>query len=158
MKKPDRISRTELYIEVARLFSKRATCLRGQVGAALVHDKRIIATGYNGPPENVEHCSEHKCDLSKPCTHSVHAEANLIAFCAKHGIATNNSAIVITTCPCKKCSELIIQSGISMVVYDSDYRDDSGIALLEEAGILLIKYAPDIKINWDMPYVKINHD
>lgn len=137
-----RISRRELYMEVARLFSKRSTCRRGQVGAILVKDFRIIASGYNGPAEGQPHCEEHGCDLSLPCTHAIHAEANLIAFCSKQGIATNKATMVVTTVPCRKCAELIVQAGIKYVVYDSDYRSEEGFKLLEDAGITIIKYNP----------------
>jgi len=145
----ERISRIDLAMEVARLYSRRATCMRGQVGAILLRDKRIIASGYNGPPEGAKHCADNHCDLSKPCTHAVHAEANLIAFCAKYGIATMDSTLFVTASPCIKCAELIVQSGISQVVYDSNYRDDSGSNLIMSSGILLYKYSPTLKINWD---------
>lgn len=145
----DRIGRLELFMQVAHLFSRRATCLRGQVGALLIRDKRIIASSYNGPPEGLPHCVDHKCDLSLPCTHAIHAEANVIAFCAKEGIRTKGAILILTTSPCIKCSELIIQAGIKIVVYDSEYRDDSGFAMLKAAGILLYKYSPQLKINWE---------
>ncbi len=144
----ERISRIRLYMEVARLFSQRATCQRGQVGALLIRDKRIIATSYNGPPEGLPHCVEHKCDLTQPCTHAIHAEANVIAFCAKEGIRTGGAVLIVTTTPCVKCSELIIQAGIRMVIYDAEYRDNSGFAMLTAAGILLYKYNPNLKIDW----------
>lgn len=149
----NRISRTDLYIEVARLFKRRATCRRGQVGALLIRDKRIIATSYNGPPEGLPHCEDNNCDLSVPCTHAIHAEANLIAFCAKEGIQTKGATLVVTTCPCIKCAELIIQSGIRRVVYDSKYRDVSGCNLLKVAGILFIQYENKLKLNWDEEYL-----
>jgi dCMP deaminase len=115
----------------------------------LLRDKRIIATGYNGPPEGAHHCEDNHCDLSKPCTHAVHAEANLIAFCAKHGIATLGGTLFVTTSPCIKCAELIVQSGISQVIFDSEYRDEAGVNMLYNAGVLLYKYDPTLKINWN---------
>ena len=138
-----RISRIELYLETARLNAKRATCLRGQVGAVLVRDKRIIASGYNGPPQGQPHCSSTTCDLSKPCTHAVHAEANLIAYCAKHGISTDKATLICTTCPCQKCAELIIQSGIKKVIFESDFRVLEGLELMHSAGVKVIRYDPD---------------
>lgn len=137
-----RISRIDLYIETALLNSRRATCERGQVGAVLVRDKRIIASSYNGPPSGARKCQGggESCDLTQTCTHAVHAEANLIAYCAKHGIATNDAIMVLTTCPCKKCSELIIQAGIKKVVFNSDYRLNEGLELLQNSGITIIKY------------------
>lgn len=143
----NRISRIDLAMEVARLYKRRATCRRGQVGALLMRDNRIIATGYNGPPEGQPHCEEHGCDLSLPCTHAIHAEANLIAFCAKEGIRTKGATLIVTASPCLKCSELIIQAGIRQVVYDSKYRDDSGKKLLLAAGILFIQYNKNLKVN-----------
>lgn len=141
-----RISRQELYMQVARLFSQRSTCLRGQVGAILIKDFRIIASGYNGPAIGQPHCEDNHCDLNSTCTHAIHAEANLIAFCAKHGIATNNATLVVTTTPCRKCAELVIQAGIKYVIYDSDYRDEAGFKLLKDAGITIIKYNINVKL------------
>ena len=142
----ERISRIDLYLETARLNSRRATCERGKVGAVLVRDKRIIASGYNGPPVGQPHCSPKVCDLSKPCEHAVHAEANLIAYCAKHGIPTNNAVLVLTTVPCRKCAELIVQAGIGRIVYESEYRLQEGLKLLLAAGVTIIKYNPGKKL------------
>jgi dCMP deaminase len=140
----NRINRITLYLETARLNSRRATCLRGQVGAVLVRDKRIIASGYNGPAKGQDHCNSTTCDLSKPCTHAIHAEANLIAYCAKQGIATDKAILIVTTCPCQKCSEIIIQSGINRIVYDGEYRNEDGLSLLLQAKITIVKYEPNI--------------
>lgn len=149
----ERISRVQLFMEVARLFARRATCLRGQVGAVLIRDKRIIASSYNGPPKGQPHCEDKPCDISLPCTHAIHAEANLIAFCAKEGIKMDGSILVLTTCPCSKCAELIIQSGIKLVIYDSDYRDAGGFSKLVDARVTIYKYNPNMKINWDEAYI-----
>ena len=143
----NRINRITLYLETARLNSRRATCERGQVGAILIRDKRIIASGYNGPPMGQPHCSHEVCDVTKACTHAVHAEANLIAYCAKHGVATDKAILVVTTVPCKKCAELIVQSGINRIVYDSEYRLTEGLDLLLAAGITILKYAPEIEFS-----------
>lgn len=143
----ERINRITLYLETARLNARRATCERGQVGAILVRDKRIIASGYNGPPTGQPHCSANHCDITKPCTHAVHAEANLIAYCAKHGISTNKAILIVTTVPCIKCAELIIQSGIKRIVYDSDYRLTEGLNLLQNAGVDVVKYSDNIKFD-----------
>lgn len=145
----ERINRITLYIETARLNARRATCERGKVGAVLVRDKRIIASGYNGPPFGQPHCQDNHCDITKPCTHSIHAEANLIAYCAKHGISTSGAILIVTTVPCKKCSELIIQAGIKRVVYESDYRLPEGLVLLQTAGVDVIKYSEQLKFNDD---------
>lgn len=150
-----RISRDQLHIQMAELMAKRGTCARLQVGAVLVKDKRVIATSYNGPPTGLPHCSEHICDVTKPCTHAIHAEANIISFCAKHGIATDDSILYLTHSPCIKCSELIIQAGIKAVIFDNEFRDMAGPTLLQRAGVFV--YTFDVHYNRiDWPVAK-NH-
>lgn len=124
------ITREHLHIEIAKLISQRSGCQRGQVGAVITSvDNRIICTGYNGPLPHSGKCTD-KCNIDNPCTHSIHAEANAIAFAAKNGITLNGAILYCTTSPCIKCSELIIQSGIWKVVYDQNYRDPAGLELL----------------------------
>lgn len=136
MKSEKRISRNDYFVEVAKVTSKRSSCPKKSVGAVLVKENRIIATGYNGvlPKES------HSLGLDKDgITHTVHAEANIIAFCAKNGIATNDTTLYLTLSPCEKCAELIIQSGIKQVVYLEEYRDDTGLTKLRENDILIGK-------------------
>jgi len=90
----------------------------------LTLDNRIIATGYNGVLPNEKH--ESGMD-NQGVTHTVHAEANLISFCAKNGIATDGTTLYTTLSPCEKCAELIIQSGIKEVIYLESYRDVKGL-------------------------------
>ena len=128
---PKRISRIEFYIGTLKLVAKRGSCIRNQVGAILVKDNRIIASGYNGAPSGSPPCPDKlTCDPNKPCTRAIHAEANLIAFCAKNGIATEGCTLYTSTSPCIKCAELIIQSGIQCVFYLEEYRDMAGLELL----------------------------
>lgn len=134
-----RLSRDQLHMQVALLYSARATCDRLHVGAVLVKDKRIIATGYNGPPEGQPHCDHSNDPPNTPCTQAVHAEANIIAYCAKHGISTWDSTMYITHSPCIKCAELIIQAGIKRVVFGTAYRDITGLALLYSSGLAIDK-------------------
>lgn len=130
-----RILRNDLAIGVAELFAQRSTCLRLHVGAALFRDNRVIATGYNGSPKGEPHCTAETCNADNPCRNTVHAEVNLIAFCAKNGIETNGASLHITHIPCKDCSKLLIQAGISSVYFLHSYRDASGVFLLENAGV-----------------------
>lgn len=131
-KNPNRISREELFIEMAKLISKRSTCLRKQVGAVLVRDGRMIAMGYNGvlpgvdPREGIDELGNSK---------TVHAEANLIAYCAKYGIRTKGTTLYITLSPCEKCAEIIVQSGIAKVVFLEKYRDPKGVEILKSQNI-----------------------
>lgn len=140
MAKNIRLTRNELFIETAKITSRRSSCPKKQVGAVLVLDNRIIAQGYNGvlpstnPSEGL---------LEDGTTKTVHAEANIIAFCAKHGIATNNTKMFVTLSPCEKCAELIIQSGIKEVIYIEDYRDSSGLDKLRKHKIKVIKWNQD---------------
>lgn len=123
----ERITRHEYFIEIAKLTSKRSICPRKKVGAVLVKDGRIIATGYNGVLPNEEH---EKAQNQDGTSATVHAEANLISFCAKEGIPTNGTILYSTLSPCQKCAELVIQSGISEVHYIEEYRDLEGVHTL----------------------------
>lgn len=134
-------------MRIAILISQRGTCERLRVGAVLVKDKRIIATGYNGPPPNLPECGEEVCDTTKPCTRAIHAEANLIAHCAKLGISTIDTTLYITHSPCIKCAELISQAGISKVVFGLKFRDEEGIKLLLQMGIEVVEAHYILNIN-----------
>lgn len=125
----ERISREYLFIQSAILASQRSTCSRRQVGCVLVKDKRIIAMGYNGvlpgvdPKEGLDEEGNSK---------TVHAETNVIAYCAKQGIATDGCSMYITLSPCIKCAEIIIQAGIKEVFYLEGYRNSEGLELLDK--------------------------
>lgn len=136
-KEPRRISRSELFMETAKLIAMRSHCPKKQVGAVLIRDNRIIATGYNGVLPGEKHSSAITTD---GITHTVHAEANLIAFCAKFGLATNSTILYITMSPCEKCAEIIIQAGIKEVVYLEEYRDTAGLTKLRENDVLIGQY------------------
>lgn len=120
------------FMEVAKVIAQAGTCSRLQVGAVITRDRRIVSTGYNGAPSGVTHCQHTVSDI---CEVAVHAEANAIAFAAKHGIATDRSILWTTDSPCLKCAQLIINAGIRQVVYGRKYRDESGINLLVQVGI-----------------------
>lgn len=138
-----RISRIDLFMEIAHLFSQRGTCQRAQVGAVIVSDNRIVSTGYNGAPSGLVHCEAARCNLNDPrgCMRASHAESNAIAFAAKKGIPLEGSILYCTLQPCHSCSQMIINSGIREVWYSCDYRDSTGLMLLFEAGIKATKYA-----------------
>lgn len=130
----ERISRAKYLMKIAAITSERSTCPKKSVGAALALDGRIIATGYNGVLPKANHSEGIDKD---GITHTVHAEANIIAFCAKNGIATDKAILFTTLSPCEKCAELIIQAGIDGVVYLEEYRDRSGLDDLIENGIFV---------------------
>ena len=133
-----RISRDELLVSVAKLVAKRSTCDRLAVGAVLANEGRIISMGYNGAPSGMPHCHPSICDQAKPCTRTVHAEANAIAFAARKGIETEGATMYCTHSPCNDCCKLIINAGIKKVVYWESYRDAKPLTLLSEAGVEVV--------------------
>lgn len=144
-----RPSWNKYFMEIAHLVKTRSTCLRRQVGAVVVKDKRILSTGYNGAPTNCKHCSEMGClrdELKIPSgerhelCRALHAEQNAIAQAAQHGISMKDAAIYVTHQPCSLCAKLIINAGLSAIIYEGDYPDSLAIQLLEEAGIKLIHF------------------
>lgn len=142
-----RPSWNDYFLEVADLVATRSTCLRRQVGAVLVRDKRIISTGYNGAPRKLRHCNEVGClreEQSIPSGHryelcrGVHAEQNAIINAAYYGIATQDSVMYCTNQPCIICARMIINAGIGKVVHRGNFDDDIAVDLLKEAGIELV--------------------
>jgi dCMP deaminase len=141
-----RISREDLFMEVAHTFAKRSTCERGQVGCVIVQDRRIVATGYNGSPPGAKHCNEVGCRTlfgRTGCQRTIHAEANAIAWAARHGVSTDGAILYCTHGPCLACAQLIASAGIVRVLYDKPYRLTEGVELLDElnipAGVLNMK-------------------
>jgi dCMP deaminase len=137
-----RLDRKEFYKEMVQLYQRRSTCLRLQVGAIIVRDGRVISGGYNGAPAGMAHCTADICGPEKPCTRTIHAEANAIAFAAKYGIATQDCGMWITDSPCNECAKLIINAGISSVIFLRPYRDEAPTDLLVKAGVNVKFYAP----------------
>ncbi len=148
----------ETFMDVAFAFAEHSTCIRKQVGAVLVKDKRIIATGYNGSPHGIEHCKDkfknidfkELTTMGSPLnlqhhefseTYEVHAEANVIAFCAKYETEIGDSCTLYTTLsPCVNCAKLMAQAGIKRVVYAEKYdRNTEGIDLLKKMGIEVVQ-------------------
>ena len=144
MKKKMRPSWDEYFLSIAKLVSKRSTCLRRSVGAILVKDKRILATGYNGAPSNIRHCEITGClrerlEIPSGERHELcrglHAEQNALLQAALHGISADNSKMYITTQPCIICAKMLINAGIKEVVIAGHYPDKMAKDFLKEAGI-----------------------
>ncbi len=131
------------YIAMARIWSLNSYCERRQVGALMVKDKMIISDGYNGTPSGFENVCEDG-DVTKP--YVLHAEANAITKVAKSNNSSSGATMYITASPCIECAKLIIQAGISRVVYSDDYRNTDGIELLRRAGIAVDKVEETIII------------
>jgi len=134
----------EYFSRITKEVSKRSTCLRRQVGAILVLDKRILATGYNGAPRGIVHCSERGCLRQQQRVPSgerhelcrgLHAEMNTLIQAANHGISVRGATLYSTTFPCSLCAKMLINGGITRVVAQADYADPLAKELLAEAGM-----------------------
>ena len=123
------------YLKMAIEWSKLSHCTRKQVGALIVKDNMIISDGYNGTPSGFENTCELKGGETK--WYVLHAEANAILKCAKHGQSCQGADLYLTLSPCKDCSKLIHQAGIKRVIYYKEYKDPSGINFLKKAGVQL---------------------
>ena len=121
------------YLEMASVWARNSYCKRRQVGALLVKDRMIISDGYNGTPSGFENQCEDENGVTKP--YVLHAEANAITKVAKSGNNSAGATLYVTASPCVECAKLIIQSGITRVVYKDEYRLTDGIDLLRRAGI-----------------------
>ena len=130
------------YLKMARIWASNSYCIRRKVGALLVKDKMIISDGYNGTPSGFENECEDENDITK--SYVLHAEANAITKVAKSNNSSDGSTLYITTSPCMECSKLIIQAGITRVVYEEKYRITDGLDLLERAKIELV-HIPEIR-------------
>ena len=140
----------EYFLEMARVIASRSTCLRRRVGALLVRDKRILATGYNGAPTNLPHCAEVGClreELGIPSgerqeiCRGLHAEQNAIIQGALHGVGVRGSVLYCTTQPCVICAKMLINAGVQRVVYEGDYADELSLEMLQQAGVELVRFS-----------------
>ena len=127
-----------------KLVATRSSCLRRSVGAVLVKDKRILATGYNGAPAGMAHCEEAGClrdQLHIPSgerhelCRGLHAEQNAIIQAARQGTEIKDSTLYCTTAPCSLCAKMLINAGVTRIVYEGSYPDERAMAFFAEAGV-----------------------
>lgn len=139
----------EYFMDITRRVATRSTCLRRVVGAILVHDKRIIASGYNGGPSGLAHCLDIGCLREKlgipsgqqhELCRGIHAEQNAIIQAARYGVSIEGSVLYCTTQPCTQCTKMLINAGITEIVYAEGYPDDLARELLEESGIIVRRF------------------
>lgn len=123
------------YLRIAREWSHLSHCERRKVGALIVKNRMIISDGYNGTPTGFENFCEDEAGYTK--WYVLHAEANAILKVAASTQSCQGATLYITMSPCKECSKLIYQAGITRLVYWTDYKDRSGLEFLEKAGIEL---------------------
>ncbi len=128
------------YLKMADIWAQNSYCKRRQVGALLVKDKMIISDGYNGTPSGFENECEDENNKTK--SYVLHAEANAITKVAKSGNSSLGATLYVTSSPCLECSKLIIQAGISRVVFTENYRLEDGINLLRRANIQVEQIEP----------------
>ncbi|MBN1458926.1 MAG: cytidine/deoxycytidylate deaminase family protein [Armatimonadetes bacterium] len=135
-------------MEMAHVIASRSTCLRRRVGAVLVRDRRILATGYNGAPAGLPHCAEVGCRRAElgiasgqrqELCRGLHAEQNAIIQGALHGVSVRDSVLYCTTQPCAICAKMLINAGIKRIVYEGEYADDLSLEMLDQAGVELVR-------------------
>jgi len=143
-KAPRRISWDEYFMQIAHLVAQRSTCLRRSVGAVIVKNKRMLATGYNGAPSGLEHCLEIGCLREKlkipsgqrhELCRGLHAEQNAIIQASLYGISVKDSVIYVTNQPCVICAKMLINAGIKEIVIAGQYPDTMAMDFLKEAKI-----------------------
>jgi dCMP deaminase len=146
MKSIERPSSDDYFMEIASVVAKRSTCLRNQVGALFVRNKRILTTGYNGAPAGMEHCDVVGCAREGVAsgTHhelcrAVHAEQNAIIQAALHGISIERATLYCTHQPCILCAKMMINARVTKVVYQLSYPDVTALDFLRQAGIVVVR-------------------
>lgn len=136
----------DYFLQIAELVATRSICLRRQVGAVLVHERKILTTGYNGPPRGLRHCAEAGCirerlkipsgERQELCR-GLHAEQNAIIQAALHGTILRGGTLYCTNQPCITCAKMLINAGVKKIVVASGYPDAMAVAILKEAGVPL---------------------
>ncbi len=138
------------FMRMAELVSTRSTCLRRQVGAVVVKEKRVLSTGYNGAPKGLKHCEEVGCVREQNQVESgtrhelcrgVHAEQNAVIQAAYFGVSIKDASIYTTNFPCVLCAKIIINAGIREVVFKDEYVDALSHSILNESGVTVRRVA-----------------
>ncbi|AZR74007.1 cytidine deaminase [Anoxybacter fermentans] len=151
---PNRPEWDSYFMEITHVVARRSTCLRRQVGAIIVLDKRILATGYNGAPSNLPHCGEVGCLRAKlkvpsgerhELCRGLHAEQNAIIQAALHGSSIKGATLYCTHQPCVVCAKMIINAGIVEIVYEGEYPDSLSQEMFDQAGIKVRVFRSDKK-------------
>ena len=149
----ERPSWDQYFMTITREVAERSTCLRAKVGAVIVRDRSILATGYNGSPAGLPHCSEVGCliyesrnpdgEVEQNCFRTIHAEINAITQAARNGAAIRDADIYVTHTPCIHCMKVLINTGIRNVFYGKEYKLHTVADLLAHARIKLVQVPPE---------------
>ena len=144
----------DYFMDITHFVATRSTCLRRHVGAILVRDKRILATGYNGAPAGIVHCLEVGClreQLGVPSgerhelCRALHAEQNAIIQAALHGVGIKGSTLYCSNLPCIICTKMLINAGIRKIVYQEGSPDDLAREMLETTAIEMVHFGKSEK-------------
>jgi dCMP deaminase len=145
----ERPSWDHYFLTITRQVAERSTCKRAKVGAVIVRDKNILATGYNGAPAGLAHCTEVGCliyesktpsgEIEENCYRTIHAEINAIAQAAKNGVSIRDAAIYVTHTPCIHCMKVLINTGITQIFYERDYKAATVRDLLASTDVVIKK-------------------
>ncbi|MDR2377200.1 MAG: cytidine/deoxycytidylate deaminase family protein [Puniceicoccales bacterium] len=132
----------DYFMKLTRLVASRSTCLRRRIGALLVREHRLLATGYNGAPSGLPHCLDVGClrqqrkvpsgERSELCR-AVHAEQNTLLQCARFGLSTEGATLYCTHFPCAHCAKSLLSAKVCRIVYEEEYRDELAQELLDQA-------------------------
>lgn len=150
-----RPSYDEYFMQMAYLAASRSTCIRRKVGAVLVKNKHVLATGYNGPPKGMKHCDETGClreTLQVPSgerheiCRGLHAEQNAIIQAAVFGVSIKDSVIYITNTPCVVCTKMLINAGVKEIIYEGQYPDKLAHEMMKESQIHLRQFHTSLNI------------
>jgi len=148
----NRPSWDQYFMTITRQVAERSTCLRAKVGAVIVRDKNILATGYNGSPAGLPHCLDEGClvyrsttpsgEIEENCFRCIHAEINAIAQAAKNGASIRDGDIYITHTPCIHCFKVLINTGIKRIFYEKPYKLETLAELRQYADVSLEQVPP----------------
>lgn len=147
---PGRPDWNSYFMRMAHLAASRSTCLRRRVGAVIVKDRMVLSTGYNDTPRGVRNCGEGGCarcasDVAPGTSHDtclcLHSEQNAIIQAAYHGVAIAGSTIYVTYQPCLICAKMILNVGITRIVFEGVYPDPLALEMLRNASVELVRYA-----------------
>ncbi len=141
----ERLSWDQYFMTITRQVAERSTCMRAKVGAVIVRDRSILATGYNGSPAGMPHCTDVGCliyesknpdgEIEKNCFRTIHAEINAIAQAAKNGASIKDASIYITHTPCIHCLKVLVNTGIRDIYYEKPYKLHTVSDILENTGV-----------------------
>lgn len=143
---PTRKAWSDYFMAIVRETSSRSTCDRKHVGAILVHDSRIIATGYNGSAPGAPHCDDVGHDIGvldgrETCLRTIHAEQNSVLQAGLYGVSARDAVCYTNTYPCWNCAKVLLAARVKRVVYDADYFNDPRVSgAFSSAGVELVKY------------------